>query len=974
MYSRLNVLLTVTSVMILLLCGPMIGYGPSNEAQSNAGFQDHELSGPPATGNWIIDNETTLVGQTLEINGQVVIVSGGHLTLQSCVVTMNSQIDWYPHEQVCRFAVFSGGYLTLLDTDISSGTDYRWYITADGGAGVDIQDCTLEGNFPKPDPLYHDAGIISCGLWPSYEPLEYAIIKNNVIRNYEGGGIGVHADKAEVIDNVISNIYMAGITVMASPRANVTGNVIDNVIDDGLAEGEHPWAYGIRLDSPVEGNISYNTITNVDALGFEWRIDTWTPPVDMPSLRAFDGNTVDGDSVLFVQSEDSVTIGNDYREVIANNCTNLEIRDFRGASLAVSYSPGVTIENCTPSISGISVAFSDNARIAHNVIDDVWHGDAVSLMRATGGLIYNNTMSVGSEYSGNIAVRWASDIVIRQNYVFDAFRWGISIMDSEYCLVEDNRMVDSGQQGIVVWRSPRTVVTRNIVDGITGSSRPYAIDLYIGLAGIDIEGSDGSTISENTIMNTISDGIWVDYSNDVEVFDNSISNLPGRGIFFESCRGVVILDNDISNATWAGLGFWECTNVTVERLTMNDIRGSPLYWHNRFVSHRFAEFQNVTYDGRPIELYQDSPGISIGLGLAGAVLINCSGATVHNMEGNSLSVAHSPNVVVRDSEITGGSLAISYSDNTTVAKCVVGDNPFLNLTYNWGWISFGQLGMGLWSCDNSLILANEVNNSGVVGIDAFHCVPLEIIGNAVTHSKVDGIVLWNTRDAVVTANTVNNTVGNSIKLDRARRIEVYLNCFGPSEGLQANILDSSEIQWDNGTYGNYWSNYTGEDSDSNGIGDSPYEIDIENEDRFPLMDSSLVQSHKGDLFSYGPDMTGATLAPELPTTIDNVTVNVNAAARYGVALVVLSYSTDGGLTWTNLTMSYVDGEWRAILTQLPASQVMCKVFVMDNLGNWIVRDLDTFEVAASFDPVPLGIVSVIGIIGIAGVVVILKRR
>jgi len=41
--------------------------------------------------------------------------------------------------------------------------------------------------------------------------------------------------------------------------------------------------------------------------------------------------------------------------------------------------------------------------------------------------------------------------------------------------------------------------------------------------------------------------------------------------------------------------------------------------------------------------------------------------------------------------------------------------------------------------------------------------------------------------------------------------------------------------WDNGVEGNYWSNYTGVDSNYDGIGDSWYNITQDNTDHYPLM-------------------------------------------------------------------------------------------------------------------------------------------
>jgi hypothetical protein len=41
--------------------------------------------------------------------------------------------------------------------------------------------------------------------------------------------------------------------------------------------------------------------------------------------------------------------------------------------------------------------------------------------------------------------------------------------------------------------------------------------------------------------------------------------------------------------------------------------------------------------------------------------------------------------------------------------------------------------------------------------------------------------------------------------------------------------------WDNGSEGNYWSNYNGTDANRDGIGDTPYIIEVNSTDRYPLM-------------------------------------------------------------------------------------------------------------------------------------------
>ena len=48
--------------------------------------------------------------------------------------------------------------------------------------------------------------------------------------------------------------------------------------------------------------------------------------------------------------------------------------------------------------------------------------------------------------------------------------------------------------------------------------------------------------------------------------------------------------------------------------------------------------------------------------------------------------------------------------------------------------------------------------------------------------------------------------------------------------------------WDNGSTGNYWSDYKGADVNHNGIGDTPYKIDSGNIDNYPLVASTGMTS------------------------------------------------------------------------------------------------------------------------------------
>ena len=76
--------------------------------------------------------------------------------------------------------------------------------------------------------------------------------------------------------------------------------------------------------------------------------------------------------------------------------------------------------------------------------------------------------------------------------------------------------------------------------------------------------------------------------------------------------------------------------------------------------------------------------------------------------------------------------------------------------------------------------------------------------------------------------------------------------------------------WDNGQQGNFWSDYNGIDNNNDGIGDTPYIIDENNSDNFPLMMPYVTSPSEPELF---------------PTTFVVVAVIVSVAV-VGIGLLV----------------------------------------------------------------------------------------
>jgi nitrous oxidase accessory protein NosD len=107
-----------------------------------------------------------------------------------------------------------------------------------------------------------------------------------------------------------------------------------------------------------------------------------------------------------------------------------------------------------------------------------------------------------------------------------------------------------------------------------------------------------------------------------------------------------------------------------------------------------------------------------------------------------------------------------------------------------------------------------------------------------SHPMQFGIVIVDSTSINVTYNKISDrTVGVMILSSSPSSSEVWVHHNGfIYNDVQA--LDTSAMQnhWDDGAgSGNYWTNYYGSDDNHDGIGDSPYTIDNDTWDSYPLM-------------------------------------------------------------------------------------------------------------------------------------------
>jgi hypothetical protein len=220
----------------------------------------------------------------------------------------------------------------------------------------------------------------------------------------------------------------------------------------------------------------------------------------------------------------------------------------------------------------------------------------------------------------------------------------------------------------------------------------------------------------------------------------------------------------------------------------------------------------------------DGAGYTIG-GISGPPVVWTEDKGWHN---NSTIYITIVNAVVN-----GGGITFVMSSNSTIA----------NNTLNGGrGISWGN-GKG------NIVYGNRITNSNSTGIYVGNT-NNTIIGNYIIGTNGTAISLsMSSYNNTITGNQIeNNKVGIStssvISQGGTRDNSIYNNNFiNNTKNVNNGVIGPTDVSvnfWDNGTVGNYWSDYNGTDDNGDGIGDTPYIIDEYNQDNYPLMEPADI--------------------------------------------------------------------------------------------------------------------------------------
>ena len=608
-------------------------------------------------------------------------------------------------------------------------------------------------------------------------------------------GISVASNNNLLRNNTATNNNYNGISLVYSSGNNT---LIDNIANSNAGSG-------ISLSSS-----SNNTLRNNSMSGNRYNFDMniyWTY---QPNNISTD-NRVDGKYIYYL---------NDVADIVIDDKSNAGI-------VYCIECDNVTIKNSSFTNNGVGVYFykANNSKI-ENVITS------------------NNSNS-------GIYLQHSHNTILQDSSVTNNGNYGIYVSQSNNTTLTKNTVRFNGY-GISLSYSNNSYLQENIVLGNHG----YGMEAY----GINLYNSNNNTLRGNIAANNIGDscypscGIQLSLSNHNTLIDNNASdNGGGTGISIGWDSNYNILINNIANNnTNTGITLSGSSNGTLQGNLMSgnhynfELRG----WSDSDVNNNIDTSNLV--DGKPIYYLVGAYGVVIdSLSDAGTVYcINCDDVTVKDLtlvnNSNGICFYNTSNSKIEDNCLKNNGYGIhlgSFSNNNSIAGNNVSNNGE-------GIILTG-------SSNNNTITCNNARDNNLYGI-TIQSSGNSTLNNNIVNNNSYGISFGSSDNNTVVGNIASNNY-YGILLSYSRNSTLYHNNL--VNNTNHNAYDySGTNQWDSGSEGNYYEDdYTGTDSDGNGIGDTPHPIPGGSSvDNYPLMtpwDTTPPAGPSPELISWGNNKT-----------------------------------------------------------------------------------------------------------------------
>jgi parallel beta-helix repeat protein len=530
-----------------------------------------------------------------------------------------------------------------------------------------------------------------------------------------------------------------------------------------------------------------------------------------------------------------------------------------------------------------------------------------------------------------------------------------------YALTGD---INSGADGIVVERSSI------IVDGNGYTLQGTGVDSK----GIGISNENNVTI-KNMNINLFEIGVVVEQGSHLNVFQNNITN-NYRGILLDmSSHNSISKNNVVDNTYGIYLGGSSSNTVSGNKVTSNTpfafgivlggssnnvLRNNTMMvtsgWaFNFWVSgENLSDFMNDvdssnTVQGKPVYYWINQSDRAVPLDAGYVAIVSSTRVTAQNLEltlnAVGILLVNATNSIITRNSIENNLYGISlyFSSNNTISGndmiannnvgILVASSSDNNISGNNITTGNGG-GIHLGGSNNNSISENNIVEYWE-GIELTGCSDNSVEGNNIKDNH-SGIMLdgggKNSSNNNISENNIENNVYGIYLQDCVDNNRFYHNNF-IANSYQVNIIVPEMNIWDDGypSGGNYWSDYAGVDADGDGIGDTPYVIDANNQDRYPLMHPWSPPSVHN--INTGLDYATIQKAINAPQTLDGHTIFVEAGTYYENVVVNKTVSLIG----ENSETAVIDGRGMGAVINVMANSVAIEEFTLRN-GDGIYVD------------------------------------
>ncbi len=728
-----------------------------------------------------------------------------------------------------------------------------------------IRNCTLYNS-----PFFSERDRYVGGIL--LENVSKGIIENNnCFENSNEGIILKYSRNCTVKQNIV-NLNNNGITLFYSNSCTIKENTVEFNINNGIElyysnnsiieenTIESNWYSQIALSWSNNIDVIKNKINNNGEIGmgiigntqdsyiFKNNISKGYYGISVGGYNNLIKNnciyncTLNGITIRDYEIIPTITIESMNNTIIDNNCINITIDGI--SIMDMAHNTFVRNNTIINSNSNGIIDRGDNSTLYNNKVLFSKYGIFIESYADNGNYSYNliKRCEIGAYFSGNGESHIIKNNELKMCGIFlnqEDSLWDLTSYEIDTSNKVNNRPIyyfansrNLNTVNFTNYGPPGQIILINCEDSIISNFK-----IINSSYSIVILYSNNITLSNNNAINNTLSSFFLYFAINCNIINNNISSNYGNGLIVDNCFNLSFEYNLFENNDISGIYLTRSTQMKIENNTFykNKIHGidfDGLCTDNEIINNTITGY------------YQ------IGINIVNSGNINILNNKISDTTFIGLNLESSEDIFIKDNRINKCNIGINLNliNNLKIENNIISDNSYdgiiivnskeveiINNTikdnrYNGLYLSNTNTTFQLYN----IIIYNNIFennlNSIYLGPNTFN---ITIDSNFISFS-VYGIVMDNCFNSTFKRNNFTNNYKGIIITEDSGGNLIYLNEF------YKNIIhaedDGSNNNWDNGTIGNYWDDYKGNDLNGDGIGELYYSIsgNANSVDRFPI--------------------------------------------------------------------------------------------------------------------------------------------